>query len=61
MTLQVADTPELLGWILSFGSGVRVLKPGSLQKAVKDETRRMLGEGEPRELIMHTSTKAVLN
>jgi len=24
MTLKIADTPELRGWILGFGSGVRV-------------------------------------
>src|SRR5881397_3428434 len=27
MMLRVADTRELLGWLLSFGAGVRVLKP----------------------------------
>ncbi len=27
LVLQVADTPELVGWILSFGPGVRVLRP----------------------------------
>lgn len=42
MTLQVADTRELLGWILSFGSGVRVLKPQSLQTAVKEEAKKLL-------------------
>ena len=25
MTLSVADTRELVGWVLSFGSGVKVL------------------------------------
>lgn len=42
MTLQVADTRELLGWILSFGSGVQVLKPERLQQAVKDEAKKLL-------------------
>jgi predicted DNA-binding transcriptional regulator YafY len=42
MTLHVADTRELLGWILSFGSGVRVLKPDHLQEAVREEARRLL-------------------
>ena len=41
MTLQVADTRELLGWILSFGSGVQVLKPEKLQKALQMEARRI--------------------
>lgn len=44
MTLQVADTRELLGWILSFGSGVQVLNPERLQQAVKDEARRLLAQ-----------------
>ncbi len=42
--LQVADTRELLGWILSFGSGVQVLKPDHLQKAVKEEARKLLAQ-----------------
>jgi predicted DNA-binding transcriptional regulator YafY len=42
MTLQVADSRELLGWILSFGSGVQVLKPEHLQKAVRDEAKKLL-------------------
>ena len=42
MTLQVADSRELLGWILSFGSGVQVLKPERLQKAVRDEAKKLL-------------------
>lgn len=44
MTLQVADTRELLGWILSFGSGVQVLKPERLQQAVKDEAKKLLSQ-----------------
>jgi predicted DNA-binding transcriptional regulator YafY len=35
LQLQIADTPELVGWILSFGPGVRVLQPDSLAQAVK--------------------------
>lgn len=41
MMLTVADTRELLGWILSFGSGVKVLRPESLRRAVKEEARRI--------------------
>ena len=44
MTLQVADSRELLGWILSFGSGVQVLKPERLQKAVRDEAKKLLAK-----------------
>jgi len=42
MTLKVADTAELLGWILSFGSEVRVIRPESLQGKLKQEARRIL-------------------
>jgi predicted DNA-binding transcriptional regulator YafY len=42
MTLRVADTPELVGWILSFGSGVRVLAPGRLRQKIKEEAERIL-------------------
>jgi hypothetical protein len=31
MTLRVADTRELLGWILSFSRGVRVVRPAALR------------------------------
>ena len=34
LELKVTDTPELVGWILSFGPGVRVLRPESLRDRV---------------------------
>ncbi|MEW6542261.1 MAG: WYL domain-containing protein [Nitrospirota bacterium] len=43
MTLTVADTRELLGWVLSFGAGVRVVQPESLRKTVEEEARKILG------------------
>jgi len=42
MTLKVADTTELVGWILSFGSQVRVVRPEALQGRVKEEARKIL-------------------
>ncbi|MGH7230089.1 MAG: helix-turn-helix transcriptional regulator [Nitrospiraceae bacterium] len=42
MTLTVADTRELIGWILSFGSGVQVVEPDSLRAAVEKEARAIL-------------------
>ncbi len=45
MTLTVADTRELVGWVLSFGSGARVVRPESLRTAIAEEARRILGEG----------------
>jgi predicted DNA-binding transcriptional regulator YafY len=35
LILKVADTPELIGWILSFGPGVRVIKPETLLQRLK--------------------------
>ena len=37
MTLRVADTRELTGWILSFGRGVRVIRPAVLRERVRQE------------------------
>jgi predicted DNA-binding transcriptional regulator YafY len=42
MTLKVADTDELVGWILSFGSQVRVVGPEALRQRVRDEIKKML-------------------
>lgn len=43
MALSVAGTRELVGWVLSFGSGVRVVKPESLRAAVEAEAKRITG------------------
>jgi predicted DNA-binding transcriptional regulator YafY len=42
LVLQVADTPELIGWILSFGSGVKVIRPEILIQQLKSEAREIL-------------------
>jgi predicted DNA-binding transcriptional regulator YafY len=39
--MTVADSRELVGWVLSFGSGVRVLRPESLREAVKREAAKI--------------------
>lgn len=39
MTFTIADSRELVGWVLSFGSGVTVVRPESLRRAVKQEAR----------------------
>jgi predicted DNA-binding transcriptional regulator YafY len=41
MTLKVAATAELVGWILSFGDGVRVIGPPELRKAVQATAERI--------------------
>ena len=42
MTLRVAATPELVGWILGFGGGVRVLRPAEVQAAVRATAEQIL-------------------
>ena len=44
MTLQVADTRELVGWIFNFGSGVRVLQPETLREKVREEARKIFSQ-----------------
>jgi predicted DNA-binding transcriptional regulator YafY len=41
MSLAVAETRELVGWILSFGSGVTVIEPATLREVVVDEARKI--------------------
>ena len=41
LILQVADTPELIGWILSFGPGVRVIRPDTVRDNVKLAAREI--------------------
>jgi predicted DNA-binding transcriptional regulator YafY len=42
LALTVANTRELVGWVLSFGSGVRVIQPDSLRKAMAKVARDIL-------------------
>jgi predicted DNA-binding transcriptional regulator YafY len=46
MTLTVANNRELVGWILSFGSGVRVIEPASLRQAVRQEAKSIAAQPE---------------
>ncbi|MCA9473534.1 MAG: WYL domain-containing protein, partial [Nitrospira sp.] len=46
MTLTVADNRELVGWILSFGSGVRVMKPAALRQAIRQEAKAIADQPE---------------
>lgn len=41
MTFTIADSRELVGWVLSFGSGVRVVRPESLRTAVNQEAEKI--------------------
>ncbi|MBI4401243.1 MAG: transcriptional regulator [Nitrospirae bacterium] len=46
MRLTVADTRELVGWVLSFGAGVRVIRPETLQATVEEEAEKILRKGK---------------
>ncbi|MCA9501367.1 MAG: WYL domain-containing protein, partial [Nitrospira sp.] len=46
MTLTVANNRELIGWILSFGNGVRVIQPATLRQAVRQEAQAITGQAE---------------
>lgn len=41
MSLRVADTPELVGWVLHFGSGIQVVSPASLRDKVRQEAQKI--------------------
>jgi len=42
MTLTVAATPELVGWLLGFGGGVTIIGPPELRGAVRTAAERIL-------------------
>jgi predicted DNA-binding transcriptional regulator YafY len=42
MILIVADIDELIGWVLSFGSQVKVVRPEALKQRVKQEANNIL-------------------
>jgi predicted DNA-binding transcriptional regulator YafY len=44
MTLTVASTPELVGWLLGFGGGVTILRPTELKDAVRTAAERILNK-----------------
>lgn len=48
LVLRVADTPELVGWILSFGPGVRVVRPESLAKQVPATASEIVRQYTPK-------------
>ena len=43
MTLKVADNDELVGWILSFGSQVKLVRHEDLRQRVREEAKKILG------------------
>lgn len=47
LSLQVAETPELVGWILSLGAGVHVVRPDSLRQQVLSTAERIAHQNDP--------------
>ncbi|HLN88013.1 MAG TPA: WYL domain-containing protein [Candidatus Limnocylindrales bacterium] len=43
MVLKVADNDELVGWILSFGSQVKVVGPDELRRKIREEAKKITG------------------
>ncbi|HXG52851.1 MAG TPA: WYL domain-containing protein [candidate division Zixibacteria bacterium] len=48
MTLRVAENDELVGWILSFGSQVKMIRPETLRVKVREEAKKILGVPKSR-------------
>ena len=46
LAMDVAETPEVLSWVLSFGRDARVLSPDSLRQRVLEEAKRMVQAAE---------------
>ncbi len=46
MSFHCGVTPELVRWVLSYGSDVQVLRPMHLRQAVIDEARRVVSDSE---------------
>jgi len=47
LQLQVANTPELVGWILSFGAGVRIVQPEDLRNEVLSIAAKIVSQNDP--------------
>ena len=43
MSIRAADTRELVGWVLHFGSGVQVVSPASFRDKIQEEARKIYG------------------
>lgn len=44
LVLQIADTPVLVGWILSFGPGVKVIGPASLMQEIRSQALQIAAQ-----------------
>jgi predicted DNA-binding transcriptional regulator YafY len=41
---KVAATPELVSWVLGFGGGLTIVRPGELQEAVRTAAEQILNK-----------------
>jgi len=48
LVLRLADTPELVGWILSFGAGILVIQPESLRREVLATATKIVNQLGPQ-------------
>jgi predicted DNA-binding transcriptional regulator YafY len=49
LRFQVADSEELIGWVLSFGNGAELLEPEHLRRQIREELEDLLGMYEEEE------------
>jgi predicted DNA-binding transcriptional regulator YafY len=55
LSLKVADTAEIKGWILSFGQDAEVLEPASLREQIRVETEALLSRLEVSDALREIS------
>lgn len=44
LILTVADTPELIGWLLSFGDGIRIIRPDAVRQKVLSAAEKIANQ-----------------
>jgi predicted DNA-binding transcriptional regulator YafY len=57
VSLEVAQNAELIGWILSFGPGVRVLKPQPLAEEIRSTALQIAWAVGPRKTTHNKKLK----
>ena len=57
LSLKVADTAEIKGWILGFGQEAEVLEPASLREQIRAEAEALLGRLEVSDALREISSE----
>jgi predicted DNA-binding transcriptional regulator YafY len=57
LTLDVADTAEVKGWILGFGQEAEVLEPTSLRQEIRAEAKGLLQRLEVSDALRQISAE----